>query len=52
MLIITTDYLAAAIIEKSKDPETGLIMDNTNLKLKQYYKKGLEILLDYLILKT
>ena len=36
---LTTDYLAAAIIEKSKDPETGIIMDNTKLKLKRYYKR-------------
>jgi len=36
---LTADYLAAAIVEKSKDPVTGMTMDNTKLKLKQYYKR-------------
>ena len=36
---LTTDYLAATIIEKSKNPKTGLVMKNTKLKLKTYFKR-------------
>ena len=36
---VTTDYLIAQIIDKSKDPKTGLTRTNQRLKLKQYYKR-------------
>ena len=36
---VTTDYLIAQIINKSKDPITGVTRANQKLKLKQYYKR-------------
>ena len=36
---VTTDYLIAQIIDKSKDPKTGITRANQKLKLKQYFKR-------------